>query len=378
MSDYGIRSLALHRQLGGKLEVRSKAPLETREDLSLAYTPGVGQVSVEIGVHPEAVWEYTIKKNTVAVVSDGSAILGLGNLGAAAAIPVMEGKAALFKRFANIDAFPICLNTQDTEEIIRIVQAIAPVFGGINLEDISAPRCFEIERRLADLLDIPVVHDDQQGTAVVVLAALTNALRVNNLTLSEVRVVINGAGAAGTAVSRLLLQAGVRNIVVCDSKGIVESGRPDLNEEKQALARDTNPEGRTGGLADALKDAQVFIGLSKAGVLNADLIRQMAPQPIIFAMANPMPEIMPEDALAAGASIVATGRSDFPNQINNVLAFPGIFRGALDHRVRRMTPAMLHKAALALAACVSEPTVDKIIPSPFDPGVMESVANAIQ
>ncbi len=378
MSDYGTRSLDLHRQLGGKLEVKSKAPLETRDDLSVAYTPGVGQVSVEIGQHPETVWEYTIKKNTVAVVSDGSAILGLGNLGAAAALPVMEGKAALFKRFANIDAFPICLNTQDTEEIINIVKAIAPVFGGINLEDIAAPRCFEIERRLANLLDIPVVHDDQQGTAVVVLAALTNALLVRGLTLENVRVVVNGAGAAGTAVSRLLLQAGVKQLVVCDSQGIVSVDRTDLNEEKRDVASVTNPEGRSGGLAEALVGAHVFIGLSKAGVLTQELMRQMAPEPVIFAMANPVPEIMPDEALAAGASIVATGRSDFANQINNVLAFPGIFRGALDHRVRRITPAMLHKAALALAACVAQPAADKIIPSPFDPGVMESVANAIR
>lgn len=377
MSDYGTRSLELHRALGGKLEVRSKAPLETREDLSLAYTPGVGQVSIEIGQHPEAVWEYTIKKNTVAVVSDGSAILGLGNLGAAAAIPVMEGKAALFKRFANIDAFPICLNTQDTEEIIKIVQSIAPVFGGINLEDIAAPRCFEIERRLADLLDIPVVHDDQQGTAVVVLAALTNALKVRQMTLSDVRVVVNGAGAAGTAVSRLLHQAGVKQLVVCDSHGIVSMKRTDLNNEKRDLASLTNLEGRTGGLLEALTGANVFIGVSKAGVLSQDLVRLMAAEPVIFAMANPLPEIMPDEALAAGASIVATGRSDFANQINNVLAFPGIFRGALDNRVRRVTSTMLHNAALALAACVSTPTAEKIVPSPFDPGVMESVASAM-
>ena len=376
--DFSRESLELHRKFGGKLEIRSKVPLATREDLSLAYTPGVGQVSVEIGKDPALAYDYTIKRNTVAVISDGSAILGLGNLGAAAAIPVMEGKAILFKEFGGIDAFPICLATQDTEEIIRAVKTIAPVFGGINLEDISAPRCFEILARLQEELDIPVVHDDQQGTAVVVLAGLINALQVRELDKMKVKLVMNGAGAAGIFVTRMLLRYGFRNIVVCDSVGIIQRGREGLTDAKRAIAETTNPEGRTGGLADALRGANIFIGVSKAGVLTGSMVHTMEPNPIVFALANPVPEIMPDEARAAGASIVATGRSDFPNQINNVLAFPGIFRGALDNRIRRVTDDMLMAAAERLASCVPCPTADRILPDPFDRNVVAAVASAIR
>lgn len=378
MKDINSASLDAHKRWGGKLRLQVAAPLRTRRDLALAYTPGVGAVSRAIAAHPKKVYDYTIKKNTVAVITDGSAVLGLGNLGPAAALPVMEGKAALFKRFADIDAFPICLDTQDTEEIIRTVQYIAPVFGGINLEDISAPRCFEIERRLIDLLPIPVLHDDQQGTAVVALAALTNALRVTRKRLADVRIVINGAGAAGHATAQMLLSVGVQHLVVCDSKGVISLRRTNLGVEKKKLAKQTHPESRLRTLADALEDAHVFIGVSVAGVLTPAMVRSMAPKPVIIAMANPTPEIMPDQALAAGAFIVATGRSDFPNQINNVLAFPGIFRGALDHGVRKITPAMLRRAALNIAKCVSRPDPQHIVPDVFDPRVVRAVAAAIK
>ncbi len=371
-------SVALHEKFHGKIELTTKVPLENMHDLSLAYTPGVAQVCREIAADPEKAYVLTPKSNLVAVVSDGSAILGLGNLGAAAAIPVMEGKAALFKKFAEIDAFPICLDTQNVDEIVETVVHIAPVFGGINLEDISAPRCFEVERRLKALLQIPVMHDDQHGTATVVLAALINALTLRDITAAETRVVISGAGAAGTAIAELLLAYGVQNIIVCDSKGIISIDRTDLNEEKISLAKITNAEKLSGGLAEALRGAHVFIGVSAAGALSASLIPTMAERPIIMAMANPVPEIMPDEALAAGAFIVATGRSDFPNQINNVLAFPGIFRGALDHRVRDITNAMLVQAAKNIAACVANPTTEEIIPSAFDMSVVPAVAIAIK
>lgn len=380
-------SLELHAKFHGKLSISSKVPLADKKDLSLAYTPGVAEVCREIARNPDSVKNLTIKKNTVAVVSDGSAILGLGNLGAAAAIPVMEGKAALFKEFADIDAFPICLDTQSPEEIITAVKQIAPVFGGINLEDIAAPKCFDIERRLREELDIPVMHDDQHGTAVVVLAALINALKLKNMQPHEPRVVINGAGAAGTAVAELLLAYGVHNIVICDSKGVIHHGRTDLNEEKQALARITNMaclEGLDasgcviGTLETAVRGADVFIGVSAANILSGDMVRAMNPQPIIFAMANPTPEIMPDVAIEAGAYIVATGRSDFANQINNVLAFPGIFRGALDNNVRIITEEMLTNAARAIAACVKNPTPEYIIPPVFDRSVVPAVAATIK
>lgn len=378
MADVYQQSLELHKKHGGKLAVVSKIPIKTKGDLALAYTPGVAAVSTAIGNDKALARIYTLKQNTIAIVSDGSAILGLGNLGAAAAIPVMEGKAILFKEFAGVDAFPICLDTQDTEEIIKAVKQIAPVFGGINLEDIAAPRCFEIETRLRDELDIPVLHDDQRGTATVVLAGLINALKVRGSLVKTMHVVVNGAGAAGTAITYMLSRYGFQDIVVCDSHGIVESSRADLNPEKRALAAATNPRGVTGTLADALVGADIFVGVSVKDALPPDLVRTMAPRPIIFAMANPHPEILPDAAKAAGAFIVATGRSDFPNQVNNVLAFPGIFRGALDHGVTRIEDAMLIQAAENLAACVPAPTVDLILPDPFDPKIVPAVASAIR
>ncbi len=370
-------SLDLHKQHHGKLEIKSKVSVADRKDLSLAYTPGVGQVCIEISKDKSLTREYTIKRNTVAVVSDGSAILGLGNLGPEAAIPVMEGKAILFKEFAGVDAFPICLNTQDTEEIIKAVKMIAPVFGGINLEDISAPRCFEIERRLKAELDIPVMHDDQHGTAVVVLAGLINALKIKRLSKGDVEIVINGAGAAGLAVTDLLLQYGFENIIVCDSNGAIHSGNA-LNEEKNKIAARTNKQAKQGNLAEVLKGADVFIGVSKANLLSKEMIQTMKPNSIIFALANPIPEVMPDLAKEAGAYIVATGRSDFPNQVNNVLVFPGIFRGALDNQVTQITDAMLLSAAEALANYVTDLSADKILPNVFDKGVASVVAAAIK
>ncbi len=372
------KSLDLHAARGGKLEVSSKVPLATREDLSLAYTPGVAQVSIEIGKDPQKVYEYTLKKNTVAVVSDGSAILGLGNLGAKAAIPVMEGKAILFKEFAGVDAFPICLDTQDTEEIIKAVKQIAPVFGAINLEDIAAPRCFEIETRLRAELDIPVMHDDQHGTAVVVLAGLINALKLRGSTKEQVRVVFNGAGAAGTAVAKLMIAYGFKNIILADSKGAIYKDRPDLNDEKKELAALTNPEQKHGSLTDIMKGADIFVGVSKANIVTGEMVQSMAARPIIFALANPIPEIMPDIAKAAGAFIVATGRSDFANQVNNVLGFPGIFRGALDNKITQFTEKMFLNAAENLAAYVKNPNPEAVLPSPLDKGVVAVVASAIR
>src|SRR3989344_5390680 len=319
-------SLELHKKHHGKLEIKSKVPLENRDDLSLAYTPGVGQVSLEVRKDKNLAREYTLKRNTVAVVSDGSAVLGLGNLGAEGAIPVMEGKAILFKKFADIDAFPICLATQDVDKVVETVKHIAPVFGGINLEDISAPRCFEIERRLQAELAIPVMHDDQHGTATVVLAALINALKLRGSHTENTKIVINGAGSAGIAIAKLLLTYGFTQLILCDSKGILNSEREGLAGGKLEVASSTNKTGLSGGLSEALAGADVFVGVSKPGLLNAAMIRSMNPKAVILAMANPIPEIMPEEALAGGAFIVATGRSDFPNQINNVLAFPGLFR----------------------------------------------------
>jgi len=376
--DYYQASVDLHRKLKGKIELRSKVPLDSRESLSLAYTPGVAQVSREIGKDPSLARELTLKANTIAVVSDGSAILGLGNLGALAAIPVMEGKAALFKEFAGVDAFPICLDTQDTEEIIKAVKLIAPVFGGINLEDISAPRCFEIEDRLKKELDIPVMHDDQHGTAVVVLAAAINSLKLAGKVAADVRVAVSGAGAAGTATVKLFLKYGFRNMVVADSKGIIGKSRTDLNEEKIELAEITNPDDVSGSLADAVRGADIFIGVSKAGLLTPDMVRSMAQKPIVFAMANPEPEIMPDEAKEAGVFIIGTGRSDFPNQVNNVLVFPGVFRGALDNRVTQITPDMLIRAAEAIASYVKDPSPDSILPSALDKDVAKAVANSIR
>ena len=370
------KALALHRKYPGKISIQSTVPLENREDLSLAYTPGVGHVSSVVGKDKERVREYTIKANSVAIVSDGSAILGLGNLGPEAALPVMEGKAVLFKEFGGIDAFPICLATQDTDEIVKTVENIAPVFGGINLEDISAPRCFEIEERLKGKLDIPVMHDDQHGTAVVVLAGLLNTLRVQGLDKESVKIVMSGAGAAGIAVTKLLLQYGFEHIVVLDSKGIIHEGRSDLGPYKEEIAHATHSR-KGGGLAEALPGADVFIGVSKGGILTRDMVASMNQSPVIFALANPVPEIMPEEASAAGAGVIATGRSDFPNQVNNVLAFPGIFRGALDHRVRDITDVMLIRAAEALATTIPDPQSDLILPNVFEEGIAERIAKAI-
>ena len=375
--------MALHAELHGKLEVRSKVQLANRKDLSLAYTPGVAQVCQEIAADPRKVFDLTIKRNTVAVVSDGSAILGIGNLGAEAAIPVMEGKAVLFKEFAGVDAFPICLATQDVDEIVRAVHLIAPVFGGINLEDISAPRCFEVEARLQDL-GIPVFHDDQHGTAIVVLSALLNALKVAGKSLDQCTIVFNGSGASAIACARLILNYGTLgrapmpgNMILCDSKGIVHRGRTDLNAYKLELAERTNKHGLKGGLADALCGADIFIGLSQGNLVTQDMVRSMQPHPIILAMANPTPEIMPDAALDAGAAVVGTGRSDFPNQINNVLAFPGVFRGALDAAARAVNEDMKIAAAEALAAYVIEPTPQRILPDPLDKQVALRIGRAV-
>jgi malate dehydrogenase (oxaloacetate-decarboxylating) len=370
------RTFLLH--LGGKISVESKVPLRTRDDLSMAYTPGVGRVSLALAAHPEDVAKLTVKGNAVAVVTDGSAVLGLGNLGPGAALPVMEGKAALFKRFGNIDAWPICLDTQDTDEIVRIVQGISPGFGGINLEDISAPRCFEIERQLREKLDIPVFHDDQHGTAIVVLAALTNALRCVEKSLDKVRLVVAGGGAAGTAIVTLLLAAGARSVLVWDREGILSPTDDTLLPAKRSLAAMTNPAGRTGDLHDALNGADVFIGVSAPGVLPAEWISDMASSPIVFALANPDPET-DVDAAQHRTAVLATGRSDYPNQINNVLAFPGVFRGLLDARAREVSTAMLLSAAAALAGCVSDEQLNAtyIVPSVFDANVHTAVAAAV-
>jgi malate dehydrogenase (oxaloacetate-decarboxylating) len=370
------RTFLLH--LGGKIEVSPKVPLRTRDDLSMAYTPGVGRVALALAANPDDVRRLTIKGNSVAVVTDGTAVLGLGALGPGAALPVMEGKAALFKRFAGIDAWPICLDSTDTDEIVRACQLIAPGFGGINLEDISAPRCFEIERRLRATVDIPVFHDDQHGTAIVVLAALTNALRCVHKRLEVIRVVVAGAGAAGTAVVDLLLAAGVKHLLAWDREGILAPADPALSPAKRALAERTNPAGRTGDLADALTGADVFIGVSAGGVLAAEWLDRMAPRAVVFALANPDPEV-DVDAARRVAEVVATGRSDYPNQINNVLAFPGVFRGLLDARATQVNTPMLLRAANALACAVTDEQLNPnyIVPSVFDPAVPRAVAQAV-
>jgi len=366
------RTFRLHE--GGKIEVISKIEVRNQDDLAMAYTPGVGRICKAIAAKPERVYDLTLKQNTVAVVTDGSAVLGLGNLGPAGALPVMEGKALLFKEFAGVDAFPICLDTQDTEAIIATVKHIAPVFGGVNLEDISAPRCFEIEARLKQELDIPVFHDDQHGTAIVVLAALTNALKLVDKSLSDVRIVMNGAGAAGVAIAHLLQKAGANTLLLCDSKGIVSRDRTDLNPQKQALAGE-----ESGTLADAMQGADIFLGVSAPNVVTVDMVKSMAAHPIVFAMANPIPEIQPE-LVSDLVAVMATGRSDYPNQINNVLAFPGVFRGALDCRAETVTTTMLIEAAHAIATLVHPHELDPehIIPSVFDPRVVTAVAAAVQ
>jgi malate dehydrogenase (oxaloacetate-decarboxylating) len=377
LSKVSDRTFLLH--LGGKIETQAKVPLRNRDDLSMAYTPGVARVSLAIAANPDDVRRLTVKRNSVAVVTDGSAVLGLGNVGPYAALPVMEGKAALFKRFAGIDAWPVCLDTQDTDEIVRTVQVLAPAFGGINLEDISAPRCFEVERRLRELLDIPVFHDDQHGTAIVVLAALTNALRVVGKKLPSVRIAMAGAGAAGTAVLKLLLASGATDVVVCDDQGALHTGRAGLTTSLRWVAEHTNAACYAGELAGAVRDADVFIGVSASGILTGRDIAAMAPDAIVFALANPDPEVDPEEA-REHAAVVATGRSDYPNQINNVLAFPGVFRGLLDAQSRAVTDDMLIAAARALAGVVSPGELGPhyIIPSVFHPNVASAVAAAVR
>jgi malate dehydrogenase (oxaloacetate-decarboxylating) len=382
--DYFQESIKLHEKLRGKIGVTSKLEITDRDSLSLVYTPGVAEPCRSIALDPSRARQLTIKGNSVAVVTDGSAVLGLGNIGALAAIPVMEGKALLFKMYADIDAWPICLDTQDTDELVETVKRIAPVFGGINLEDIAAPRCFEIERRLQDI-GIPVFHDDQHGTAIATLAGLINAAKVTGRKMGDLRVVISGAGASGIAVARLLkcvdfrsdLSSPVKDVILCDSKGIISYQRTDLNSEKESTLSFTNMESKNGSLFDAMKGADVFIGLSRGGLLKPENIRDMAPDPIVLAMANPVPEIMPEEAFEGGAAIVGTGRSDLPNQINNSLVFPGIFRGALDAGAARISEDMKLAAAYALADSVKQPSLDEILPGPLDLSVSPIVSRAV-
>ena len=374
------KALQMHEQWNGKLETTAKAHVNSREDLAIAYTPGVAEPCKVIAKDPEAAYKYTIKSNTVAVVSDGSAVLGLGNIGALAAMPVMEGKAVLFKEFGGVNAVPICLDTQDTEEIIRTVVNIAPAFGGINLEDISAPRCFEIETRLKELLDIPVFHDDQHGTAIVVLAGIINALKVTKKEKETCRVVVNGAGSAGVAITKLLLNYGFKDITMCDINGIISKDSENLNWMQKEMAKVTNLKNASGTLADALKGADIFVGVSAPGIVTKDMVASMNKDAILFAMANPVPEIMPDLAKAAGAKVVGTGRSDFPNQVNNVVAFPGIFKGALEGRASQITEEMKLAAAKAIAGLIpdEELSEDNILPQAFDPCVAETVSRAIK
>ncbi len=374
------KALKLHEEWKGKLETAPKMKITTREDLALAYTPGVAEPCKVIAKDKEAAYKYTIKSNTVAVVSDGSAVLGLGNIGAHAAMPVMEGKAVLFKEFGNVNAVPICLDTQDTEEIIKTVVNIAPAFGGINLEDISAPRCFEVESRLKELLDIPVFHDDQHGTAIVVLAGIINGLKVTGKTKEDCQVVVNGAGSAGVAITKLLLTYGFKHVTMCDKSGILCKGSEGLNWMQESMMDVTNLEHKTGSLADALKGADIFVGVSAPNIVTADMVKTMNKDAIIFAMANPVPEIMPDVAKAAGAKVVGTGRSDFPNQVNNVIAFPGIFKGALEGRATQITEDMKLAAALAIANLIPDDEVSdvNILPEAFDPRVADVVANAVK
>ncbi len=378
--NYFEESLKLHEKNVGKLEVRSKVKVETREDLSLAYTPGVAEPCRRIHEDEENVYKYTSKGNIVAVVTDGTAVLGLGDIGPKAGLPVMEGKAILFKEFADVDAFPICLDTKNVDEIVRTVKLIAPGFGGINLEDIGAPRCFEVEERLKKELDIPVFHDDQHGTAIVVLAGIINALKVVNKKIEDIKVVINGAGAAGTAIAKLLLSSGVKNLIACDKVGILYRGIENVDDAKKQLAEITNPDNLKGTLADALVGADVFIGVSAPGIVSQAMVSSMNKDSILFAMANPTPEIMPDEAKAAGARVIGTGRSDFPNQVNNVLAFPGIFRGALDVRAKEINEEMKIAAAYAIASMIKDEDLNEnnVIPNALDRNVATNVAEAIK
>lgn len=374
------KALALHKEWNGKIETTPKCEVKSREDLALAYTPGVAEPCKVIAEDKEAAYQYTIKSNTVAVVSDGSAVLGLGNIGAAAAMPVMEGKAVLFKEFGNVNAFPICLDTQDTEEIIKTVVNIAPAFGGINLEDISAPRCFEIESRLKEFLDIPVFHDDQHGTAIVVLAGIINALKVTGKKKEDCKIVVNGAGSAGIAISKLLLRYGFPNLTLCDKSGILNKDSKDLNWMQKEMMEVTNLEGKSGTLADAFVGADIFVGVSAPNIVSEEMVASMNKDAILFAMANPTPEIMPDLAKKAGAKVVGTGRSDFPNQVNNVVAFPGIFKGALEGRATQITEEMKLAASLALASLVPDDELneDNILPEAFDPRVADVVSAAVK
>ncbi|MCR4278792.1 MAG: NADP-dependent malic enzyme [bacterium] len=377
MNTTSEKAIALHEKLKGKIEITAKIPVQSMEDLALVYTPGVGAVSHEIAENPERVNDLTWKKNVVAIVSDGSAVLGLGNIGPLAALPVMEGKSVIFKQFAGIDAIPIVLNTQDTEEIIKTVLAISPTFGAIQLEDISAPRCFEIEERLADALNMPVFHDDQHGTAIVVMAGLMNALKVVGKNLNEIKIAMVGAGAAGTAIANILIHAGAKNVLVCDRIGIIAKSRDNLNAPKKKLAEITNKNNIEGTLADAVRGADVIIGTSGPGLIHTEMISSMNSDAIVFALANPTPEIMPDDAKSAGARVVATGRSDFPNQVNNALCYPGLFRGMLDNNIIHVTPEIKIRAATAIANMIQTPTAENIIPNMFTEGLHEAVAKSI-
>ena len=374
------KALQMHEQWNGKIETTAKAHVNSREDLAVAYTPGVAEPCKVIAGNPEAAYKYTIKANTIAVVSDGSAVLGLGNIGARAAMPVMEGKAVLFKEFSGVNAVPICLDTQDTDEIIKTVVNIAPAFGGINLEDISAPRCFEIEERLKELLDIPVFHDDQHGTAIVVLAGIINALKVTGRKKDECKIVVNGAGSAGVAITKLLLTYGFPHVTMCDINGIVSKASPNLNWMQEKMAEVTNLERKTGTLADALAGADIFVGVSAPNIVTKDMVSSMNKDAILFAMANPVPEIMPDLAKEAGAKVVGTGRSDFPNQVNNVVAFPGIFKGALEGRASQITEEMKLATAKAIAGLVADEDLNEnhILPEAFDPRVAEAVSKAVK
>ncbi|MCI8363356.1 MAG: NADP-dependent malic enzyme [Eubacterium sp.] len=377
---YNEKALALHKEWNGKLDVTPKCQVKSREDLAIAYTPGVAEPCKVIAKNKKEAYQYTIKANTVAVVSDGSAVLGLGNIGAEAAMPVMEGKAVLFREFGGVNAFPICLDTQDTEEIIKTVVNIAPAFGGINLEDISAPRCFEIENRLKELLDIPVFHDDQHGTAIVVLAGIINALKVTGKNKENCKIVVNGAGSAGIAISRLLLTYGFSHITLCDKSGILNKQTPELNWMQKEMMKFTNLEGKSGTLADAFVGADIFVGVSAPNIVTPEMVASMNQDAILFAMANPVPEIMPDTAKKAGAKVVGTGRSDFPNQVNNVVAFPGIFKGALEGHASQITEEMKLAAALAIASLVPENELseDNIMPEAFDPRVADIVSQAVK
>ncbi|MBF7097296.1 NAD(P)-dependent malic enzyme [Alkalibacter mobilis] len=377
--DYNKKALEAHLEWNGKIEVVSRVPVKTKDDLSIAYTPGVAEPCLEISKNVNKSYEYTRRSNLVAVITDGTAVLGLGDIGPEAAMPVMEGKCVLFKVFGDVDAFPLCIKSKDVDTIVQTVQLLSGSFGGVNLEDISAPRCFEIERRLKEVCDIPIFHDDQHGTAVVTLAALINSLKLTGKVKEDVKIIINGSGSAGIAIAKLLISVGMQNIVMCDSKGAIHLGREDLNDEKLEIAQITNSKSQKGTLSEAIKGCDIFVGVSAPNVLTKDMIRSMAEGPIIFAMANPVPEIMPEDAKIAGAAIVGTGRSDFENQINNVLAFPGIFRGALDVRASDINDEMKVAAAMAIASLVddSELRPEYVLPAPFDSRVKDAVAKAV-